>query len=92
MDIGSTIGKRIQFFRNLKGWNQTRLWREAGIGQSRLSKIENDTTEPYFWEVMRIAFLLEQPLHHFDVLRGNFTLSVVPMERPLLAMEGRNQV
>lgn len=82
LETGATIGMRIQFFRSMKGWNQTRLWREAGIGQSRLSKIENDLTPPYHFEVERIALLLEQPLGHFDTLRGSFALHVVHTNRP----------
>lgn len=70
MELPPELGARIVYFRELKGWNQKRLIRESGILQSRMSKIENDRAKPYFWEVERIALLLEQRLDRFDTLRS----------------------
>ena len=69
MDIGITLGQRIVLFRQLKGWSQTRLWQAAGIGQSRMSDIENDNARATFDEVERLALFLEQPLEYFSILR-----------------------
>ena len=65
-----TLGDRIRYYRRQKGWSQTQLWRALGMKQSRLSKIENDSRTPYFWEMERIAFFLEVPLSFFDGLRN----------------------
>lgn len=73
MDAMKTLGDLIRYYRMLKGWSQTQLWRAAGIRQSRMCKLENDKKEPSFWEMERIAFFLEVPLSRFERLarRGN---------------------
>lgn len=81
MDIGSTIGQRIVFFRDLKGWNQMELCKATGIKQSRMSKIQNGHNRPSFDEVDRIALFLEQPLQYFSMVRKVVlpaNMSVVP--------------
>lgn len=69
MRLGDTIGDRIRYFRLKKAWSQTRLWKAAGLGQTRLSKIENGISHSYSWELERIAFYLGVPLNAFDTLR-----------------------
>lgn len=69
MKIGTTVGDRIRYYRIRKGWIQAQLWKAAGMGQSRLSRIENGRKQPYFWEMERIALFLEVPLAAFDTLR-----------------------
>lgn len=77
MKFGETVGDRIRFYRQRKGWSQTQLWRAVGMGQTRLSKIENGVNQPYFWEMERIALFLEVQLSCFDTLRqGNWPASV----------------
>ncbi len=72
-----TLGDRIRYYRERKGWSQSQLGRATGMGQTRLSKIENGRSKPYFWEVERIALYLEVPLGWFDTLR------VVQAEEPV---------
>lgn len=69
MDIGTTIGERIVYFRQLKGWSQKQLREAAGILQSRMSKIESGDAKPRFDEVELLSLLLEQPLEFFSILR-----------------------
>lgn len=69
MKFGKTIGDRIRFYRHRRGWSQTELGNRVGMGQTRLSKIENGVNESYSRELERIAFFLEVPLGAFDTLR-----------------------
>lgn len=64
-----TLGDLIRYYRQLKGWSQTQLWKAVGLKQSRMSKLELDQSKPYFWEMERIAFFLEVPMNCFDLLR-----------------------
>ena len=68
MDIGSTYGERIVFFRLLKGWNQKQLWEAAGFTQSHLSDMENNHAMPDAQELERLALFLEQPVAYLCVL------------------------
>lgn len=69
MKLGKTIGDRIRYYRLQKDWSQTQLWKAVGMKQARLSRIENGSSQLYFWELERIAFFLEVPLSAFDTLR-----------------------
>ena len=64
-----TLGSRIIYFRDRLGWNQTRLWKALGMTQSRLSRLESNTLQPYHDELERIALVLGVPLCYFDTLR-----------------------
>lgn len=64
-----TLGERIRYFRERKGWGQPDLARATGIRQDRISKIENNNRKAYFWEVERLALCLEVPLGWMDTVR-----------------------
>lgn len=65
----NTLGERIRHFRELKRWTQPQLAKASGIGQDRISKIENGRRNAYFWEVERLALYLEVPLAWLDTVR-----------------------
>ena len=41
-----TIGKKVQWFRNKRGWTQEELGRRAGLSGSRVASIEAIRTTP----------------------------------------------
>jgi transcriptional regulator with XRE-family HTH domain len=65
----NTIGERIRYYRERKGWSQPELAKACSIGQDRISKIENGRSNAYFWEVERLALYLEVPLGWLDTVR-----------------------
>ena len=69
MQRGATLGKLIVSAREAKGWSQKQLRQVVHIGQSRMSKIENDNAVPDFHELDRIALVLGKTLSHFSLLQ-----------------------
>lgn len=62
-----TLGDRIRFFRNDRGWSLEELSRRAGMSKDALWKIETDQVrQPY--TLARIAAALDVPISE---LRGN---------------------
>lgn len=74
----TTLGERLRYFRELKGWTQTQLALGTSIGQTRISRIENERDKPYFWEVERLALYLEVPLGWLDTVRHRLERGAAP--------------
>ena len=55
----SALGRSIRDARRKKGWTLEEAGREAGIGRSTLSKIENNQTRPSFEIIKRLTQALE---------------------------------
>lgn len=53
-----TIGKRIKYLRESKGWTQERLAEEAGVSKSFISDVENDRRNPSAAKLLDIASVL----------------------------------
>lgn len=64
--VTMSIGKKIIELRNKKGWTQYKLFKEAGIGQSTLSRIEDDTRIPNTETLQKIANALGVSMAEFD--------------------------
>ncbi len=58
-DEGAALGRSIRDARRAKGWTLEEAGREAGIGRSTLSKIENNQTRPSFEIVRRLTQALD---------------------------------
>ena len=58
-DEGAALGRSIRDARRAKGWTLEEAGREAGIGRSTLSKIENNQTRPSFEIVRRLTPALD---------------------------------
>ncbi|MCX7779644.1 MAG: helix-turn-helix domain-containing protein [Negativicutes bacterium] len=59
------IGKAIKLIREQQGLSMTALAKKAGIGQSTISHIENDNTQPTFDVLERIITALGYTLSDF---------------------------
>ena len=62
---------RIVELRAKKGWSQSRLAKESGIGQGTLSRIETGTQEPRAQTLVKIADALDVEVYDLLVRPAN---------------------
>jgi len=62
------IGKKIIALRKQRGWTQYRLFKEAGISQSNLSRIEGGLLSPSYKQLCKIAVALNVSIQEFDII------------------------
>jgi|GEM_PF-1681278 len=58
-----TLGGRVKYLREMKGYAQIGVAMKAGITQKALSKIENNETNPSIYRIYRIAESLDVNVH-----------------------------
>lgn len=68
LHLCDTVGKRIVYYREAKGWSQDKLLKVTGMKQSRLSSLERGTRKPSFDEIELISFFVEQSRDSFSML------------------------
>jgi len=60
------IGKKIISLRKQRGWTQYRLFKEAGISQSNLSRIEGGSLCPSYKQLCKLASALNVSVQVFE--------------------------
>src|SRR5919202_1482169 len=50
-----TVGRKVRMLRTLKGWSQTKLAEEIGVGQDTISAIERGEHEPRASTLRKLA-------------------------------------
>jgi transcriptional regulator with XRE-family HTH domain len=53
-----TIGTRVRYLREARGWTQERLAQEAGLSKSFVSEVEHDRRNPSAEKLLEIANVL----------------------------------
>ena len=64
-DINVRLGRRLQFLRTKRGWNQTYLAEIAGINRSHISEIENGKRDIHMSLVEMLATSFEMTVAEF---------------------------
>jgi transcriptional regulator with XRE-family HTH domain len=86
----TTLGKRLRYAREAKGWSQTEVFRRTGINNKTLSRYEAGGTEPDVSSLKQLADLYEVSLdwlHGRETKESEYSLPESEMDRVIREAE-----
>lgn len=73
-----TVGDRIKYYRELKGYTQSEFSHLTGISLNTLRKYENNTRNPKLGQLSKISDILNISIHALEKIELNTLSDIIP--------------